>query len=447
MGGVFGGGGTKLAKWAKPYVKQGLADAQNVFSENQDNIKHLGGIATDAFTQAAGDAYGPNPYVDNAKAAARTVSNGFFLGSNPGQSTYAGLMSPSGQGGVHSGGLPKPFRTTQSPTPNGTMAGLMSPGNNPGDAYAGATAGGKYLNAQPSAGLYGTVMSDDYLKGNPYLDAEIARTNESVATNANRMFGSRGMGSGISSAFADVLSKNLAENEGSLRYQNYNDAANRQLAAAGQSDAAFGNERGLMNSAAGLLSDNYNTGRQQQLAAAQSLGGLQLDQGNQRLAAAGAADSQRNTEVQQMLAALGLTGQLSDAQYAGYGPTTQLLNTAAAVPYVGLDAYQTALGNLAGQAKVTKGPGLGTTIAGGLASGAGAALVASDRRLKKNIAKVGALDDGLGVYEYEYTDERFGKGRFRGVMADEVAKLRPWALGPKIDGEFASVDYSKLEVA
>ena len=65
----------------------------------------------------------------------------------------------------------------------------------------------------------------------------------------------------------------------------------------------------------------------------------------------------------------------------------------------------------------------------------------SDRRLKKDIVKIGELEDGLGLYEWQYT---FKKGRHRGVMADEVEKLRPWALGPRVEG-YATVNYNLLE--
>lgn len=64
----------------------------------------------------------------------------------------------------------------------------------------------------------------------------------------------------------------------------------------------------------------------------------------------------------------------------------------------------------------------------------------SDRRLKTAIHKVGEYADGLGIYLYNYV---WGGPRFKGVMADEVAELRPWALGPRVDG-FATVNYGVL---
>mgnify|MGYP000222701463 CR=1 FL=1 len=64
----------------------------------------------------------------------------------------------------------------------------------------------------------------------------------------------------------------------------------------------------------------------------------------------------------------------------------------------------------------------------------------SDRRLKHAIRKVGEFADGLGIYWFSYLGS---KQRFKGVMADEVAALRPWALGPKVAG-YATVDYGAL---
>jgi len=73
--------------------------------------------------------------------------------------------------------------------------------------------------------------------------------------------------------------------------------------------------------------------------------------------------------------------------------------------------------------------------------GSAASLVAaSDRRLKKDIVLVDRLEDGLGVYDWTYIS---GGDRHRGHMADEIAELRPWALGPTIDG-YQTVDYAKV---
>jgi hypothetical protein len=93
----------------------------------------------------------------------------------------------------------------------------------------------------------------------------------------------------------------------------------------------------------------------------------------------------------------------------------------------------------AGQKSTSQGGGPSTL--GSIASTVGGiASIFSDRRLKTDIEKIGELEDGLGLYVYRYLDKA---ARFVGVMADEVAKLRPWALGPKVGG-FATVNYEAL---
>ena len=55
---------------------------------------------------------------------------------------------------------------------------------------------------------------------------------------------------------------------------------------------------------------------------------------------------------------------------------------------------------------------------------------------------MGELEDGLGVYRWNYIWDD-PSVRFEGVMADEVEALRPWALGPVING-YATVNYGAL---
>ena len=75
----------------------------------------------------------------------------------------------------------------------------------------------------------------------------------------------------------------------------------------------------------------------------------------------------------------------------------------------------------------------------GLASLGSAAILASDRRLKTNISLIGQRPDGLNLYSYDYI---WGQPAV-GVMADEVAALRPEALGPVVGG-YATVNYGAL---
>lgn len=75
-----------------------------------------------------------------------------------------------------------------------------------------------------------------------------------------------------------------------------------------------------------------------------------------------------------------------------------------------------------------------------------AAASGSDVRLKENIRQIGTLEDGLKVYSYTYRQDMefpLPAGPQVGVMAQEVAEKRPWALGPKI-GDYGTVVYGRL---
>ncbi|WP_226552979.1 tail fiber domain-containing protein [Celeribacter naphthalenivorans] len=80
-------------------------------------------------------------------------------------------------------------------------------------------------------------------------------------------------------------------------------------------------------------------------------------------------------------------------------------------------------------------------IMGGLFGLGKAAIMASDRRLKKDISLVRSGD--LNVYEYRYIWEPDTAPLRRGYMAQEVLEKFPHAV--RRFGEFFAVDYSKLE--
>lgn len=64
----------------------------------------------------------------------------------------------------------------------------------------------------------------------------------------------------------------------------------------------------------------------------------------------------------------------------------------------------------------------------------------SDERLKENIEEVGMTKGGLPVYTYNYKGDPTPQ---MGVMAQEVAKKQPDALGPTVGG-FKTVQYGKV---
>jgi hypothetical protein len=63
----------------------------------------------------------------------------------------------------------------------------------------------------------------------------------------------------------------------------------------------------------------------------------------------------------------------------------------------------------------------------------------SDRRLKKNVARLGTRSDGLGIYEFEYI---WGGGRHIGLMAQEVVNIYPDAIGESHG--YMTVNYGKV---
>ena len=118
--------------------------------------------------------------------------------------------------------------------------------------------------------------------------------------------------------------------------------------------------------------------------------------------------------------------------------------TAAEVPYIGAEKLAQGLGGLWSNSQTTKtSGGLGQALLGAGAQLGSAAIMASDRRLKKNVVHVGQWGK-LPTYLYSYITEEGGDQRHVGVMAQDVAEHYPEALGPKIMGEYMTVDYAKL---
>lgn len=66
----------------------------------------------------------------------------------------------------------------------------------------------------------------------------------------------------------------------------------------------------------------------------------------------------------------------------------------------------------------------------------------SDARVKTAVRRVGMTDEGLPVYTFRYRGDRSGSTHM-GVMAQDVARIRPRAVAQRSDGLMA-VDYSQL---
>jgi len=108
-------------------------------------------------------------------------------------------------------------------------------------------------------------------------------------------------------------------------------------------------------------------------------------------------------------------------QMAGFGYASQMANA----------QLQASSGILSGALQ-----GIGSA-AGGMAM----ASAMSDRRLKKNINKIGESPSGLNIYSFEYKDSKYGEGLFQGVMSDEI----PQEAVINING-YDQVNYNILDV-
>ena len=71
----------------------------------------------------------------------------------------------------------------------------------------------------------------------------------------------------------------------------------------------------------------------------------------------------------------------------------------------------------------------------------GQVIFVSDARLKRDIALVGRLDDGLGLYQYRYL---WSDTVYVGVMAQEVALIHPDAIVRDALDDYLRVDYGRL---
>ena len=66
----------------------------------------------------------------------------------------------------------------------------------------------------------------------------------------------------------------------------------------------------------------------------------------------------------------------------------------------------------------------------------------SDKRMKKNIEKIGVSPSGINIYRFEFKDTIYGKGEFTGVIAQEVPQATQESEGILfVNYELLDVDY------
>jgi hypothetical protein len=445
---------TPLDQYA-PYITQGLTTAQGVLNDNQANLNQMSQSAYGLYNGLANSIANGSGFVNGAQNIAANLYNG----GGPGAATYQNLQQASAH------------------DPSLGLLGKLSQGSNAYDAIGtsnpalGLLQGMTNQAANPdSAGYYKDVLGGKYLDaGNPYLGAMLQQSDDAVTKAANQRFAAAGMGAGLSTPYMDVLTRNLTNGENMLRYQDYDNQLNRMTQVGAQSDAGYNAAQDRSLSAASNMGNLYNSMQQTRLQAQQAHDQQQLDAakawGTQSNADNQTALDAANGSVDAIIKALQQAPGLADAQYAGVTPALSALQAAASIPYTGVNNYAGLVNGLTGKygnettnSTQTTSGNIGQMLSG-LAGSALSSFVGSDAfgtllnlnpksplptksdvRAKRDIRRIGTLDDGLGIYAYRYLwddEPRIG------VMAQEVAGIRPWALGPIQDG-YMTVDYGAL---
>jgi hypothetical protein len=219
---------------------------------------------------------------------------------------------------------------------------------------------------QGAQSLVNRNISGANLQGNPYLDGMIAKTRNNTLDMVNSGFSQAGQ-SGLGGRRAQILTRELADAENNLRYQNY------------------GQERAYQQDAIGQSQD--------------------LMRGSQSLL--------ENSTMLPYQGVAALNGNVRQAS-AGYGSTTS------------------------NSRKVTNDPIGDITALGGL--GLKAFTTFSDDRMKENKQPLGLLAGGVPVTAYNFKGEDQPRV---GVLASDVAAVRPDALGPVVGGA-QTVNYGAL---
>lgn len=243
-----------------------------------------------------------------------------------------------------------------------------------------ATNEGQYLNA-----------------GNPYFSGMADRVLGQVMPAINAPFAQSGRSdSGLASRAAAMGATDAI---GSLAYQNYGDERARMMQASQYAPIVDQSTIGDVNAAYGAA-NQYQTQGQQQL--------------NDLV-------NRWNFNEMAPWQKLGMYNQMVQGNYGGTTNTTQQ------TPYYS-NPMANILGGVAGVA------GIGSAISNFLPL----LSAISDRRMKRDIVRIGTHENGLPIYSFRYLDS---DGVNIGFMADEVEKVHPEAVFERADG-YKMVNYA-----
>ena len=244
--------------------------------------------------------------------------------------------------------------------------------------------------------------------------------------------------------YGNQLARQQANNAAATQ-QNQTSNANTQLANQAL-QANFTNQmaaQGMSNQNAqqGFQNQNFNTASNNQAG--------QQNFANQQAQAAMQNQAQQQAFNQQMTQYNMPLNTLSALRSGAQVQNPSFVNSSQQATTSGPDMLgATQMGYNAQMGQFNAGQAAQSNFNSGLMGLAGAGIMASDMRLKKNIERIGTLPNGLPFYSFEYIDSfkddpMAGKGHFTGVMAQDVEKVIPEAVITMANG-YKAVNYGML---
>lgn len=411
------------------------------------------GAQADAFKTLEANAAQGNPYAgqigamaDGSFAAANTVNNQAQKAYGAADAAYNDANAASGAaqrayanaGQIGAQADPVLSAANQA---YATGSNFLNPADRSGyvtDAYStlqsnlGDTASGKYLDPM----------------SNPQMRAMLQQVADEAQNRTNAQFAAAGRD--FSGMNQNAVAKGVTSAQLPLLLDQYNRNQANQMSAAqalyGAGNSTSSTLAGLDQARAGIA--NTGVGMLGQGANMSTAGANILGQSNDALTAGtnmlGTASGIRSGGTGQLTAGAGLQSaaqdlgkngvafgqQALDAKNYGANSILDLQQQQKALPFEDMSLWASLLFPSASLGGTTTSSGTAKAKMG----------LFSDARLKEDIAEVGKLADGSKVYSYHYKDDP-EKTTHIGLMAQEVEKKTPEAVGVDRSSGFRVVDY------
>lgn len=189
----------------------------------------------------------------------------------------------------------------------------------------------------------------------------------------------------------------------------------------------------------GLASQQYGNTISQLEGYGSGLGGLAAQYGTYGNAIAGLVNTGENAAAQTGNAGSAAATSVSNALLTGAGQQSSALQNGGTATASGYAGAANNIGSLLNNSVITGA--LNNYGIDNVSSTPMNSYFTSDRRLKRNIRKVGKAESGLTIYSYEF---KGAPGRTHiGVMAQDVEKVAPSAVRTTASG-IKQVDYGKV---